>query len=82
MFRVAEITFLASSSCRDGLGCVAYSSSVLILKFESYRQSVELLGRGISPSQGSYLYTGQHKHRITQTDIHAVSGIRTHDSSV
>jgi hypothetical protein len=49
----------------------------------SYTQSVELLGRGISRSQGRYLHTGQHKHRIKahNTDIHALSGIRTHDPS-
>jgi hypothetical protein len=41
------------------------------------RQSVGLLGRGISPSQGRYLY----KHRIN-TNIHASSEIRTHDPSV
>jgi hypothetical protein len=36
----------------------------------------------ISPSQGCYLHTGQHKHRINaHTDIHALSGIRTHDPS-
>jgi hypothetical protein len=29
-----------------------------------YTQSVELLGRGISPPQGRYLLTEQHKHRI------------------
>jgi hypothetical protein len=28
-----------------------------------YKQSVGLLGRGTSLSQGRYLYTGQHKHR-------------------
>jgi hypothetical protein len=28
----------------------------------SYTQSVGLLGRGIGPSQGRYLHTGQHKH--------------------
>jgi hypothetical protein len=39
-------------------------------------------GRGISPSQGRYLHTGQHKHRKnTNTNIHASSGIRTHDPS-
>jgi hypothetical protein len=50
----------------------------------SYTQSVELLGRGISPSQGRYLHTEQHKHRINahNTDIHALSWIRTHDPSV
>jgi hypothetical protein len=30
----------------------------------SYTQSVGLLGRGISPSQGRYLHAEQHKHRI------------------
>jgi hypothetical protein len=29
-----------------------------------YAQSVGLLGRGMSPSQGPYLHTGQHKHRM------------------
>jgi hypothetical protein len=46
--------------------------------FLIYTQSVGLLGRGISPSQGRYLHTEQHKHR----DIHALSGIRAHDPSV
>jgi hypothetical protein len=37
----------------------------------------------IIPSQSSYLHTGQHKYRINAyTDIHALSGIRTHDPSV
>jgi hypothetical protein len=50
---------------------------------ESYIQSIALLGRGIRPSQGLYLHT-EHKHRINahNTDIHALSGIRTHDPSV
>jgi hypothetical protein len=30
----------------------------------SFSQSVGLLGRGISPSQGRYVHIGQHKHRI------------------
>jgi hypothetical protein len=29
-----------------------------------FTQSVGLLGRGISPSQGRYLHTEQHRHRI------------------
>jgi hypothetical protein len=38
---------------------------------------------GISPSQGRYLHSGQHKYRINaHTNIHALSGIRTHDPSV
>jgi hypothetical protein len=38
--------------------------------FLLYTQSVGLLGWGISPSQGRYLHTEQHKHRInTQISI-------------
>jgi hypothetical protein len=34
----------------------------------------------ISPSQGRYLHTGQHKHKINvDTNIGFLSGIRTHD---
>jgi hypothetical protein len=41
-----------------------------------------LIERVIIPSQGRYLHTGQHKHRINvHTDIHALSGIRTDDPS-
>jgi hypothetical protein len=49
-----------------------------------YTQSVGPLGRGISPSQGCYLHTEEHKHRINahNIDIHALSSIRTHDPSV
>jgi hypothetical protein len=48
-----------------------------------FSQAVGLLGRRISLPQGRYLYTGQHKHRIkVYTDIHVLSGIRTHDPSV
>jgi hypothetical protein len=44
-------------------------------------QLVGLLGRGISPPQGLYLHTEQHEHRINahNTNIHALSGIQTHD---
>jgi hypothetical protein len=36
----------------------------------AFRQSVELLGRGISPPQGRYLHTGQHKqNKRTQISI-------------
>jgi hypothetical protein len=48
-----------------------------------FTQSVGLLRRVISPSQGRYIHTGQHEHRIkAHTDIHALMGIRTHDPSV
>jgi hypothetical protein len=40
-----------------------------------------LLGRGISPTQGLYLHRTT-QHRKTRTNIHASSGIRTHDPSV
>jgi hypothetical protein len=43
-----------------------------------FTQTVGLLGRVISQSQGLYLYTGHHKHRINaHTNIHASSTIRT-----
>jgi hypothetical protein len=45
-----------------------------------FRQTVELLGRVISPSQGLYLHSTT-QHRNTPTNIHALSGIRTHDPS-
>jgi hypothetical protein len=36
----------------------------------TYTQVAGLLGRGISPSQGFYLHTGQHKqNKVTQTSI-------------
>jgi hypothetical protein len=37
----------------------------------------------ISSSQGLYLYTGQHKHKMNaHTDIHVSSGIRTQGPNV
>jgi hypothetical protein len=55
-----------------------FSSFVII-----FTQTVGRLGRVIRPSQGSYLHTGQHKHRKNaHTDIHSLSGIRTHDPTV
>jgi hypothetical protein len=50
-----------------------------------FSQTVGLLRRVISPSQGRYLNTGQHKtqnKRIHTPNIHTLSGIRTHDPSV
>jgi hypothetical protein len=48
---------------------------------ELFRHMVGLLGRVISPSQGLYLHrTAQ--HRKTRTNIHVLSGIRTHDPSI
>jgi hypothetical protein len=51
-------------------------------QFLNQGQSVGLLGRVISSSQGLYLFTNTEKntHTHTQTlNIHALSGIRTHD---
>jgi hypothetical protein len=47
---------------------------------ELFRHTVGLLGRVISPSQGLYLHRTT-QHRKTRTNIHALSGIRTHDPS-
>jgi hypothetical protein len=48
-----------------------------------FTQTVRLLRRVISPSQGLYLYIGQHKYRINaHTNIHAPSKIRTYYPSV
>jgi hypothetical protein len=58
-------------------------TSPLFYFLNLFTQTVGLLGRGISSSQGRYLHTGQHKRRINeQTDIHSLSGIRIHDPSV
>jgi hypothetical protein len=46
------------------LGAQGIRETLISLQFLNLRQSVGLLGRGISPSQGRYLHTGQHKHRI------------------
>jgi hypothetical protein len=56
--------------------CWALASSSVSYSF------VGLPGRVISPSQGRYLNTGQHKNnKHTHTDIHILSVIRTHDPS-
>jgi hypothetical protein len=47
---------------------------------ELFRHMVGLLGRVISPSQGLYLHRTT-QHRKTRTNIHAFSGIGTHDPS-
>jgi hypothetical protein len=69
-----EITFKAiGSTVHSGKSFCEiffYGSTILLLElglcfsFLIYTQSVGLLGRGISPSQGRYLHTKQHKHNI------------------
>jgi hypothetical protein len=47
-----------------------------------FTQTVRLLGRVISPSQGRYLHTEQDKHRTNaHTDIHGPSARASKDSS-
>jgi hypothetical protein len=55
-----------------------------LFSFLIYSQSVGLLGRAISSPQSLYLNTGHHKQnkRIYTPNVHALSGIRTHDHSV
>jgi hypothetical protein len=47
---------------------------------ELFRHMVGLLGRAISPSQGLYPHRTT-RHKKTRTNIHALSGIRTHNPS-
>jgi hypothetical protein len=62
-----------------GLGLPPWNSP-FHFGFLELRQSVGLLGRVISSSQGLYLYTNTEKCTHTQTlNIHVLSGIRTHD---
>jgi hypothetical protein len=60
------------------LGAQGIRETLVSRQFLNLRQPVGLLGRGISPSQGLYLHTNTEK---SQTNIHAMSGIRTHDPS-
>jgi hypothetical protein len=58
--KLIRYNFFFFSLCLHELGPLACANSELILKSESYKQSVGLLGRGISTSQSNYL------HRKTQ----------------
>jgi hypothetical protein len=62
----------------------AHSGPWQLIQFRNnFSQTVGLLGREISSSQGFHLNTGQHKHRINaHTNIHALKRIRIHDPSV
>jgi hypothetical protein len=67
------------------IGSTAVAGPRPLLQFRNhlFTQSVGLLGRVISPSQGHYLHTGQHEHRINlYKNIHALNGIRTHHPRV
>jgi hypothetical protein len=60
--------------------CSHFGALGWFLSFLIILQTVGLLGRVISPSQGLYLNTWQHKHRINAytPNIHALCGIWTH----
>jgi hypothetical protein len=45
-------------------GCTALMDLGRFFSLLIYTQPVGLLGRGISPTQGHYLHTEQHKHKI------------------
>jgi hypothetical protein len=72
------LIFFSFTGCTAPLGPgLCFFSFMIIL------HTVGLLGRVISSSQGLCIHTGQHKPRInTYTpNIHALSGIRSHDPS-
>jgi hypothetical protein len=81
--RNTKCCFLRISFIRQWLNSLLLGPGLFFSFVIFFIQSVGLLGRVISPSEGRYLHTGQHKHRINaHTDIHALSGIHTHDPSV
>jgi hypothetical protein len=86
---VIKCIIIFFSSCSHFGALLPFWSIGLISQVLVQLQTVGLLGRVISSSQGLYLNTEQHKHRInayihththTHTpNIHALSGIRIHD---
>jgi hypothetical protein len=77
--KVGTFSFIHSSmALHPFLGTDLFFSFVIF-----FTRTVGPLGRVISPSQGRYVHKGQHKHRINaHTNIHTLSGIRSHDPSV
>jgi hypothetical protein len=88
------LVFKGSSLCNNLVYCfisfplIPYSYGVEVFIFLwIYTLLVRLLGRVIGLSQCLYINTEQHKHIKTHThrtapNIHALSGIRTHDHGV
>jgi hypothetical protein len=62
---ISTITTTMSIDQSLSLWSIALWALDAFLVFWSYTQSVGLLGRGISPSQGRYLHTRQHEHWIS-----------------
>jgi hypothetical protein len=83
--RTCEITHISFFFSMD-LPAHSFPRPLPLIQYRNhFSQTVELLELVISPSQGRYLHTGQHKHwinRIHTPNIHALSEIRTHDPSV
>jgi hypothetical protein len=80
-----QVSSISSKFIHSSMASHPFLGPWPLLQFRNlfFTQTVGLLGRVISQSQGCYLHTGQHEHRINaHTDIHALSGIRTHDPSV
>jgi hypothetical protein len=78
-----EELFLYNSFIHEWLYCPLLGPGFFFSFVIIFTQTVGLLGRVVSPSQGRYLHTGQHKHTINvHTDVHALSGFPTHDPSV
>jgi hypothetical protein len=65
-----------TSSCPHLEACSRFWSMGLISQFLDHSQTVGLLGRVISWSQGLYLNTGKLTHT---SNVHALSGIKIHD---
>jgi hypothetical protein len=63
-FRDIYSKFIVTSVC----GCTALVDLGRFFSFLLYTPSLGLLGWRISPSQGRYLHTRQHKHRINARD--------------
>jgi hypothetical protein len=67
------------------MALLAHSGPKPLIQFRNHiTQTLGLLGRAISPSQGHYLNRTtqtQNKH-VHTPNIHVLRGIRTHDSSV
>jgi hypothetical protein len=72
-----DFFFFFFYSCCSQLEHKASVKSFVSLQFLNLRQLVGLLGRGSARRKA----TTYHKHRIN-TDIHALSGTRTHDHNV
>jgi hypothetical protein len=61
---VTEVSFISFSVIHQWLYSPLLGPGLFFSSVIYFTQTVRLLGRGISPSQGLNLNTGQHKHRI------------------